>query len=540
MRGAFLIFCFLLWSPNTVEAENGAIPGQSRCPLALPQPVEQWTPQERWAWERICLGYWANMSMSNVTDPHSEDRDGLPCRPSDFRESSDSKKFDLEAVGHRVLSSKFLELVVAHKPWSSSPRRPQVRIKCAIVPEELDLQNFEVSPEFYLDDSWLGSGVNLFGSTFDRVLSFEGSTVIGHLNAQGLKVGGGLWLSSGNFEAVSFSAANINGNINADNARFKGILNAEQIRIKNSVLLRDVQELEGANFRLARIGGNLETTSSSITKTFDARRAIIGASAIFSGEGVFADIWLHGATVGGGIAMGGGSQFTEVVLRGTKVDGNVEAEGSTFAQTFNADRLDVRGNLHLRGGSRFSGVNLLEARIGGNIDALGSTFSGRFDADGAEVSGSVLLRDGGSFEDLDFLAARIEKHLQLPGSEFSGELNLTGAQVGVLVLDGAGVPALLERGHIDPLWNDGAKLTLRDTRVGVLQAPVRSWRSNERWVQADLSGFQYDRVGSVGSESSGTLLDASGAELVTWLDGVRPVSDFCSGALRSRALRATR
>jgi hypothetical protein len=200
-------------------------------------------------------------------------------------------------------------------------------------------------------------------------------------------------------------------------------------------------------------------------------------------------------------------------LKDLRTDGLLSFQGSHFREMIDADRLKVSTDLLLRGGAKFcQRVNLLGAEIGGNLSATGSTFKGLFNADGLKVGGSLFLRNGAKFKNVDLIIAEIEGGLQLWGSEFAGHLDLTGAHITQDLL-------LATSDHRPPDWQAGARLTVRNARVGALQATGDAWTiagSNEP-LPTDLSGFSYNRLAGFRAGEGDSMANLQVAELIEWL-----------------------
>ncbi|MEE9588997.1 MAG: hypothetical protein V3V97_13375, partial [Hyphomicrobiaceae bacterium] len=170
------------------------------CRHTLPEEVE-FTAQERWAWDnRLCLGKMAKMSEYGVAD-------GRGC---------DAKEADTWPQTHR-LSEKFLRTILFHEPFKSVPPRPRVHILCALFDEEIDIGNFDLENEVWLDQSRFKKKVNLGDLRAHRLVSFEGSVFD---------------------DKISLQAGKIDGSLNTKGATFEGRFDADDLEVKGNLFLR--------------------------------------------------------------------------------------------------------------------------------------------------------------------------------------------------------------------------------------------------------------------------------------------------------------
>ena len=506
-----LIICALLTLIVAATAaasepeRNYAIPGDTECPLKLPEDGN-WTDAEKWAWEQICLGKLANM------------RYALPSKDKDYRSRRDDSslcdpwadpKNTSTIPSHRFLSPAFLSFILTREPWVSAPLKPQVNIACAVFKKTVDLENVVIEPELWLYKTQLQGGVTVRNAHFKKSLGLSGSQLGGAFNADGLTVGGGLFLRGGaTFEqGVRLLGAKIVGNLEADGSTFTGVFNADGLTVGGDLFLHGRATFE-QEVRLlgAKIGGQVSASGSTFTGVFNA----------------------DGLTVGGGLFLHDGATFgQEVRLPGAKIGGQVSASGSTFTGVFNADGLTVGGSLFLRGGATFEqGVELLGAKIVGNLEADGSIFKGVFNADRLTVGGSLFLRGGATFgQEVRLPVASIEGSLQLFGSCFHGEFDFSGGKADELMLYYPSSQTHCdkgEKGHDDAIWRDNAALILRNAEVEAVQSRPASWQyedEGERWMAADLSGFTYKRLAGLLGHQGETMADAKADTLILWLEG---------------------
>ncbi|MBO1224924.1 MAG: hypothetical protein JYX80_10910, partial [Candidatus Scalindua sediminis] len=228
------------------------------------------------------------------------------------------------------------------------------------------------------------------------------------------------------------------------------------------------------------------------------------------------------------------AEFKEVVLREAKIGGQIDMTGSKFNGKLDMASLEVESHLFMRGAAEFKEVVLREAKIGGQIDMTGSKFTGTLVMDSLEVESSLFMRDSAEFADIILFGAKVMGDLQMYTSKFTGELDMTLLQVGdnldmknAEIINSSPIRLAFAKigGNLDlsgstfksfdligtrisrefrlsskktvdmpdigdAEWDGVSKLTLHNTKVGVLQDSKESWPDN-----IELDGFTYDRLG---------------------------------------------
>ncbi|MEL7468506.1 MAG: hypothetical protein AAFN27_08625 [Pseudomonadota bacterium] len=367
--------------------------------------------------------------------------------------------FGEEIPGHRVLTPEFLTLILTQEPWPASVSQPQVRIACADVPRHLTLENARVDPAAHIARSRFGKGINLDGAIFARSLSLFGSTVHHFISANDLRLNGNFVLNS----------LIVIGNVDLVNAK---------------------------------IGGFMSLSSPIIMGSIDADLVSIGS----------------------GFFVRDGAHVRNLDLLGARIVGDLVVQSSTIVGSFDASDVTIGGNLVLNQEGSFQNVDLRNANIGSQIIATDSRFTGKFHAPNIVVEGNIFFRGGASFSDVDLSSAIVKGTVQLAGSEFAGTFDLSGGEIGELILFR---PGTIDEDHAnsdDPIWLAGGQLVLRNLQAHALQARSTSWRRarESEWIEADLSGLQYERLGGYRADQAPTLIDEGAEELVGWLEGVRP------------------
>ncbi|SEL70680.1 hypothetical protein SAMN04488526_3313 [Jannaschia helgolandensis] len=297
--------------------------------------------------------------------------DKLPCNPAEI---------EGEVPKHRVLSPEFLRLILTRAHWVEALAKPQVLIQCAKLGGPLELDNVKVSPSFALIQSHMPRGATFTRANFDRDLSFIGSsfgpssssfTAFQYgFSAQGLSVGGDLYLGGASFRDVDINSAKVGGSLNASGSTFEGLFRAVRLSV----------------------GGTLDLTEVLSFQDVDLSGAHVGNSVIANGSNFEGSLRADNLSVGGGIGLSGVVASKDVSLHGAQVGGQVDAMGSTFEGSFIAEGLSVGRDLFLRGGSSFQRVNISRASISGALLLAGSKFDGDFDFSASSANEIVLFQ----------------------------------------------------------------------------------------------------------------------------------------------------
>ena len=121
-------------------------------------------------------------------------------------------------------------------------------------------------------------------------------------------------------------------------------------------------------------------------------------------------------------------------------------------------------------------------------------------------SETIFMRDGAQFEkSVDLTFAKINDMLDISGAIFSS-LDLTGTEV-------IGGFNLGSEKHPPARWRPGAKLTLNNTKVGILQDLDNSW-PNELYVE----GFSYSQLGGLYNATGISMAKRNVKWLKSWLE----------------------
>ncbi|NIN01208.1 MAG: hypothetical protein GTO24_24880, partial [candidate division Zixibacteria bacterium] len=167
---------FLLVTLGTpyLNAEAQPMKGKPALPGAGCQtdPLDSWTPQEKWAWEQVC--------QEKIADFNKAEDYGGVLHPKEVEKWPEG----------RILRFAFLETILLHEPYRGALPRYGVRIRGAWFKESLHLEYAALSHMLRLDTCRFESDVNLSSLKAHRLLSFDGSKFTGKLNMNGMEAAG--------------------------------------------------------------------------------------------------------------------------------------------------------------------------------------------------------------------------------------------------------------------------------------------------------------------------------------------------------------
>jgi len=367
-------------------------------------------------------------------------------------------------------------------------------------------EGFHAEGEVRLLGAEIGGSLECNGSTFKNPAQKDVPGSGKALNADGMKVTGGVFLNNG-FRSegeVRLLGAEIGGDLTCEHGTFKNpaqqdvkgsgdALSADRIKVTGSVFLRNGFSSEGEVRLLgAEIGGSLSCRGSTFKNP--ARK-----DAEDSGKALLAD----GIRVTGDVFLNDGfSAEGEVRLLGAEIGGDLSCERGTFknpaqkdvpgsGDALSADRMKVKGSVFLRNGFSAEGeVRLLGAEIGGDLDCERGTFknaaqkgvegSGEaLNADRMKVKGSVFLNNG----------FRSEGEVRLLGAEIGGDLSCRGGGFTIVSAHTAVIKGKLIWDSI--INGEKAELDLTNVSADSIMDDEASWPASGKLF---INGFVYGRI----------------------------------------------
>lgn len=462
---------------------------------------------EDWAWKQLYADNIADFDDNPDCNPKKEKYWDDPCRR---------------------ISPQFLINLLARPVYYNWLSRPRVRLRHARVIGSVTLSDAEIMPEVWIDDSWIDGTLQLADSHWNRLLSLEGTRVVGDFSAWRMRTGSNLLLDAGSIfdGSVQLAGAKISGNLDTGGSRFKKDFNGDSMSVSGHLFMQ-----EGAVFlgyvvlRGAKISGDLAAGGSRFERDFDG----------------------DSMRVSGNLLMRSGATFIgNVLLRGATISNELSLSGSHFVKNFNGNSLIVGSSLFMTDAMFGGEVNLVGATIGSNLEMSGSSFAGPVMADDLSIKKDLFMRYGARFrEPVSLAGAEIGASLDLRYS-MAVSIDLSSAKAEEFLLvglrwwcGGGKTPNVSSPGSIaedDELaifWPLGSQarsrakcdgrqsngsanqptLTLRNFHVADFQDNADAWPP-----AMDLEGFHYDRLGGFGGTGRDDMRERSSSAWADWLE----------------------
>ncbi|MBC8549711.1 MAG: hypothetical protein H8D23_08660 [Candidatus Brocadiales bacterium] len=200
--------------------------------------------------------------------------------------------------------------------------------------------------------------------------------------------------------------------------------------------------------------------------------------------------------------------FKKASLIGADIEGQFNMGGSKFTDELTMDSLHVGGYLFMNNNAEFTKeANLRNAKIGSALEMDGSRFKDKLDMQRLEVGNNLYMRYGAEFEDVILSRSEIGGNLELTGSTFNS-IDLTGTSISrEFRLSSKHIGKRTDAGPAK--WREESKLTLLNTKIGVLQDSISSW---PKYLKVELNGFTYDRLGNFIADNNKSLTERD----ITW------------------------
>jgi hypothetical protein len=335
-HGHICTLLIALAAPVAVRAQEPPqpIPIDKKCSV----PVDKdWTPQEQFVWERVCIGEAADFN------------DG-----SSFGGKLDPKKADGWSES-RVLRSAFVETILLKDQYRRALTRAGVRIYGARFTESLELQGAKLQHALGFFLSRFEKGVELGQATSAYPVAFSGSKIEGHLNLNGVRFDGSLHLSNGaEFGSVELINARVGSQLNLQDSKVLDRLDMNGVHVGQSLFMRSlggIAEFGDVVLIAAHIGGDLDLIGAKANGSHDCERI----------------------EVKGGILLGYGAEFAIWInLAFAKIGTNIDPGGGTFHRDVDLTGAQIAGELHLgseRRVARWSDNSTLTLR-NARVDAI--------------------------------------------------------------------------------------------------------------------------------------------------------------------------
>jgi hypothetical protein len=323
-----ILFLVILITSLGFNAEKPvqSAPATARCPLPSD---EDWTSQEKFVWERVCVGETADFNKEAAYGGELDPRK-LGTLPED-----------------RKLRQAFLETILLDERHSSIIARLGVRIFGARFPEKIDLQNAALQNELWLDGCLLERGADLSWLKSTQPIGIHGSRVGDALKMYNLKVDSTVFLDESEFADVTLVGATIGHTLDMSGSRVSGTLDLDSLHVGVHLRMPDA-EFDEIVLRNANVPSQLTLEGSKVSGLLDMYGIQVGTD-LSMDNSEFAEVDLENAQIGGRLDFSGSTVHGNVKLNGAHIGGalqfaSAQWSGHSILRLRNA-RADVIPNL---------------------------------------------------------------------------------------------------------------------------------------------------------------------------------------------------
>ena len=348
---------------------------------------------------------------------------------------------------------------------------------------EVTLSGAKVGGQLMMTNSTFTGPLDITGAFFEGPLNMIGSIFEGPLNMNGLDVNQHLLMDRAQFTEVNLDYAKMGETLSMTGATFVGSLNMNSLKVNQSLFMQEKARFAAVNLSGAEVGGELSMTGST-----------------FEGP-----LNMNSLKVKQHLLMKNGARFATVDLGGAKVGRQLEMNGSTFGDLLNMIGLEVSQSLLMHQVLQFTEVKLNRAKVGGHLSMDGSTYKRSLNMNYIHIGLDLLMRN------VNVLGEGLPVNLVY--AEILGNLNISGSHLPSLDLTGTNIQGELCLGLTQPVnWRPGARLILRNTKVGALQDHPDSWPE-----RLDLKDFTYDRLGGWSQNGENPITNRNVSWFCDWL-----------------------
>jgi hypothetical protein len=322
-----------------------SMPATARCPVP---PEDDWTSQEKFVWERVCVGEIADFN----------------------KEAAFGGKLDPRKLGtlpeDRILRQAFLDTILFDERHRSIIARRGVRIFGARFPELIDLQNAALQNELWLDGCLLEGGADLSWLKSTQPIAIRGSRVGDALNMYGLQVDSNVFLDGSEFTDVTLVGATIGHTLDLSGSSVSGTLDLDSLRVGVHLHMRDA-ELAEIVLHNAHVPSQLTLERSKVSGLLNMYGIQVG-KVLLMNNSEFAEVNLENAHIGGQLDFSGSTFHQNVRLNGAHIGGALQ-----FVSIDRAAQWSEHGILDLRN-ARADVIPSLSAPWPNKLDLNGLTY----------------------------------------------------------------------------------------------------------------------------------------------------------------------
>ena len=362
-----LVVLMLLIAPPSARGQQAqqdvSPPLDAACAVSAD---ERWTPQEKFVWERVCVGEVANF---NAAPGYGGKLD--PMKPADWPQS-------------RVLRPAFLEAILLKDPYRRALTRRGVVIAGARFVETIDLAGADLQHPLALAVSLVEHDADFSRLRSRYQLDLTDSKVTGTVKLNGADLDANLVLTHGEFAALDLTGAHVGGQVTLAGSKVTGDISLSGLRAGS--LFMGGTELSGVELAYAHVGfltldnaeatGRLHMSSLRVDETLSldgGQFAEVDLAGVWVGQRLlmryasFADVKLTSAHVGGFLGLTLSRVAGDLTCLGLEVGQEVIMIGATFEGSIDCHTAKIGSDLYLASGEFKKEIDLTGADIGGEL-----------------------------------------------------------------------------------------------------------------------------------------------------------------------------
>ncbi|WP_325733604.1 hypothetical protein [Bradyrhizobium sp.] len=364
-----LVVLMLMIAPPSArgqQAQQDAAPPLERV-CSVPAD-ERWTPQEKFVWERICVGEVANF---NEAPGYGGKLD--PMNSADWPPS-------------RILRPAFLEAILLNDPYRRALTRHGVVIVGARFVETIDLVGADLQHPLALDVSLVEKDANFSRLRSKHQIELAGSKVAGTVKLSALDLDADLVLNRGEFAALDLTGAHVSGQVTLGGLKVAG--DSRLTGLRAGSLFMGGGEFSQVNLGYAHVGF-LTLDAAKATGTLGMGSLRVDQTLSLDG-GRFAEVDLTGVRVGEHLLMRNATFTADMKLSFAHVGGFISLISSEVAGDLSCLGLEVQQQVQMIGVKFGGSIDCHTAKIGSNLYLAGQ-FNKEIDLTGADIGGGLAV-----------------------------------------------------------------------------------------------------------------------------------------------------
>jgi hypothetical protein len=424
--------------PIAPRAEDAAqpLPLDKECHVP---PDELWSDQEKFVWDRVCVGDIADFNRATGKNLDPRKPEGWP--------------------ENRILRSSFIETILLKDTYRHALTRNGVRITGARFAETLDLSNADLAHVVQFSGCLFEVGVSFNRAKTTHLIMISDSKIAGPLDMSELESAGSVYVRDGSqLAAVTLTLAHVAGDLDLTKSRVDGNMSMDRLQVGVTVFMQGMEVKGNVNLGSAHVGDTVIMQGIEVNGDVSLGAAHIAKTLDLVGAQVTGAVNLNSIQVDAAVFMRGGAKFKTVDLRAARIGTNLDFQASKVIGELNMNALQLSGSLLMRDNAQFTSVDLRRARIGGSLELERSRVTDMLDMKGTTI-GAVLFMQEAMFADVHLEGSHVAGDVELNGSYVKGTLYMNSINVGGgLHMRGASASG-------DPIFHD---VSLATSRLGVL------------------------------------------------------------------------